>query len=201
MFYFKVCIILQWYVTSVWMFCSLWPLMKSPEHTRNKELTLCRPKNICHQRQHFVTLFPLQPPPFASPTSPPQYIPTGVRLDMEREQELQRQREQELLQQRQRQQQQQQLLLQQYQQPQQQYQQPQQQQASYTPTGVLLDQQRGEGEEQEVELVPVHERRKAFLNAPSQPPGRLVVCMCGLRWGRETSELNVMRKYDVILDC
>lgn len=104
-----------------------------------------------------------QAPPFASssPGGGGQYIPTGVRLDMEREQEL---RQQQLQQQQQQQQQQD------YQQPappqQQYYFEPQQQ--PYVATGVRLDHQMGE-EEEGVTVQPVSERRRAFMNAPARP--------------------------------
>ncbi|XP_076445859.1 uncharacterized protein LOC143283457 isoform X8 [Babylonia areolata] len=102
-----------------------------------------------------------QAPAFA-PSSPGggQYIPTAVRLDMEREEEL---RQQQLQQQ---QQQQQQYQPQQQQQPVQQmyYFEPQQ---PYVPTGVRLDHQMGEEDEQ-IEQVPVLERRRAFMNEPAR---------------------------------
>nr|KAG5695105.1 hypothetical protein BaRGS_015081 [Batillaria attramentaria] len=103
-----------------------------------------------------------------SPRTPDyyQYIPTGVRLDMEREQEM---RNQQMMQQQQQQQQQQ------YQPAPPSYQQQQSYEAPYTPTFERLEQQGHWGEEEEEEVLPVHERRKAFMNAPCGPAGRVPV--------------------------
>ncbi|KAL8602792.1 hypothetical protein ACOMHN_055175 [Nucella lapillus] len=130
--------------------------------------------NRVHDSLDNISLSPRTPdygyqaPPFAAASSPVggrgggQYIPTGVRLDMEREQELRQQQQQQQHQQQYQPQQQQ-----DYQPaPQQQYYQQFEPQQQYVATGVRLDHQMGE-EEQGVDVAPVVERRKAFVNAPA----------------------------------